>query len=193
MCRFLALILLSATAVALVSVLPAAAQDQPKDEHPAAQHARLTWEEHFTQANKAQDGHLTLDEAKAGYPTISRNFRAIDVDGKGFVTENDIRAWKALRKAARAQPREAADPLRPRQCLPTQIVGSAADEYGYPTNSDGAERQGAERQGAERQGAKRRILARFGLTGAISGSNRHGVGLVATDVVATASWFEQLR
>ena len=61
MCRFLALILLSATAVALVSVLPAAAQDQPKDEHPAAQHARLTWEEHFTQANKAQDGHLTLD------------------------------------------------------------------------------------------------------------------------------------
>ncbi len=121
MCRFLALILLSATAVALVSVLPAAAQDQPKDEHPAAQHARLTWEEHFTQANKAQDGHLTLDEAKAGYPTISRNFRAIDVDGKGFVTENDIRAWKALRKAARAQPREAADPLRPRNAFQLKL------------------------------------------------------------------------
>ena len=117
--RFLVLTLLSATALALV--LPAAAQDQSKDDHPPAQHTRLTWEEHFTQANKAQDGHLTLDEAKAGYPTISRHFRAIDVDGKGFVTENDVRAWKALQKAARAQPREAADALRPRNAFQLKL------------------------------------------------------------------------
>jgi hypothetical protein len=121
MCRFLALTMLSAMALALVMVLPATAQDQPKDDHPAAQHARLTWEEHFTQANKAQDGHLTLDEAKSGYPTISRHFHAIDIDGKGFVTENDIRAWKALQKATRAQPHEAADALRPRNAFQLQL------------------------------------------------------------------------
>jgi hypothetical protein len=98
-------------------VLPAAAQDQAKDDRLPAHHARITWEEHFAQANVAHDGHLTLDEAQAGFPAISRHFHAIDVDGKGFVTENDIRVWKALQKAARRQPQQTDDALRPRNAF----------------------------------------------------------------------------
>jgi hypothetical protein len=115
--RFSALALLSAAAFLPAMVSPAAAQDQPKDDQPPAHHARQTWEEHFTRANLAHDGHLTLSEAKLGYPTISRHFQAIDVDGKGFVTENDLRAWKALQKTARQQPKEPEDMLRPRNAF----------------------------------------------------------------------------
>jgi hypothetical protein len=77
----------------------------------ASPHQRVTWEAHFAQANLAHDGHLTLEEAKSGYKTIARHFRDIDADGKGYVTENDVRAWHAQQRAAR---HPAEDPLRPR-------------------------------------------------------------------------------
>jgi hypothetical protein len=99
--RFSALILLPLFAA------PALADDAP------AKHARMTWENRFAEANAAHDGHLTLDEAKAGYKTIARHFHDIDTDAKGYVTENDIRAWHATQKAARHQ-KETEDPLRPR-------------------------------------------------------------------------------
>jgi hypothetical protein len=118
--RFLTIALLSAAALGTVMALPASAQDQPQDAQPPAQHARKTWEEHFTQANLAHDGHLTLAEAKAGYPSVARSFHAIDVDGKGFVTENDIRAWKALQKASRAHAHD--DPLRPRKAFQLNLL-----------------------------------------------------------------------
>jgi hypothetical protein len=44
---------------------------------------------------------------------FARHFCDIDADAKGFVTENDIRAWHAMQKAAR-QNRASEDPLRPR-------------------------------------------------------------------------------
>jgi hypothetical protein len=113
--RLLAIALLTAMALGPSMAPPATAQDQLEDAHPPAQHARVTWENHFTQANLAHDGHLTLAEAKAGYPSVARGFHAIDVDGKGFVTENDIRAWKALQKANRAHAHD--DPLRPRNAF----------------------------------------------------------------------------
>src|ERR1700761_2550383 len=109
---------------------PGPAQDQTKENQPAAHHARETWEEHFARANVAHDGHLTMEEAKAAYKTIARHFHAIDVDGKGFVTENDVRAWKALQKAARQQARENEDPLRPRKAF---HLGSPAQR---PLNTD---------------------------------------------------------
>jgi hypothetical protein len=90
-----------------VVAAPALADDKP------ANHTRMTWEERFARANAAHDGHLTLDEAKAGYKTVAKHFQEIDTDGKGYVTENDIRAWHALQKAARQAPRQD-DPLRPR-------------------------------------------------------------------------------
>lgn len=86
---------------------PAFADDAPP------KHQRMTWEQRFAQANAAHDGHLTLEEAQAGYKTIAKHFKDIDADGKGYVTENDIRAWHALQRAARHRPQEE-DPLRPR-------------------------------------------------------------------------------
>lgn len=115
--RFFALVLLPAVALLFLKPLPVRAQQPPKDEHAPAHHARVTWEEHFVQANVAHDGHLTLDEAKAGYPTIVRHFKQIDADGKGYVTQNDVRAWRALQKAGRRQPQQAEDPLRPRSAF----------------------------------------------------------------------------
>ncbi|HET6608377.1 MAG TPA: hypothetical protein VFG62_16995 [Rhodopila sp.] len=100
--RLWTLILLAAV------VQPAFADDAapPKRTH-------MSWEQRFTEANTTHDGHLTIDQAKLGYKTVARHFRNIDVDGKGFVTENDIRAWHALQKAARHN-KGAEDPLRPR-------------------------------------------------------------------------------
>jgi hypothetical protein len=60
-------------------------------------------DQRFAQANQAHDGHLTLEEAKAGFPIIASHFASIDIDGKGFVTESDIRTWYAARKAAHAK------------------------------------------------------------------------------------------
>ena len=50
----------------LTTVILLAAVIQPAfaDETPP-KHTHMTWEERFTQANTAHDGHLTLDEAKA--------------------------------------------------------------------------------------------------------------------------------
>lgn len=90
-----AFLLLAATALSL----PAFAEDTPKTT--SADHKpRLTWQQHFDQANAAHDGHLTLEEAKAGYPSIVRSFDEIDVGHKGYLTEDDISAWHQARRAA---------------------------------------------------------------------------------------------
>lgn len=46
---------------------------------------------------------------------IAKHFDDIDVDHKGYVTENDVRAWRIMRKSAHrlAKPQEE-DKLRPR-------------------------------------------------------------------------------
>lgn len=112
MYRFLAVFLLP------TMIATALADDPPKDpEAPPAHTARQRWEEHFAQANVAHDGHLTLDEAKAGYHTVARHFRDIDVDSKGYVTEADIRAWHAVQKAEREHGKEPQDALRPRNAF----------------------------------------------------------------------------
>jgi Ca2+-binding EF-hand superfamily protein len=49
-------------------------------------------EQRFKAANKAGDGKLTLEEAKAGMPLIGKNFNKIDKDHKGYVTMADIKA-----------------------------------------------------------------------------------------------------
>jgi hypothetical protein len=82
--------------------------------------ARLTWEQRFTQANVAHDGHLTLEEAKGGYPLIAKHFDDIDVDHKGYVTTNDIRAWRVMRKAAHRLTHPPEDKLKPRPAYQRQ-------------------------------------------------------------------------
>ncbi len=117
--RFLAfLILLAMASPALAQGAPAqpdasAKQDAPAKPDAPAKRPRLTWEARFAQANTAHDGHLTLEEAKAGFKTVARHYRDIDMDGKGYVTENDVRAWRAMPKPAR-HAKEPDDPLRPR-------------------------------------------------------------------------------
>jgi hypothetical protein len=103
MLRFLALLILP------VMILPALADDPPP-----AQHARMTWEQRFASANTAHDGQLTQEEAKAGYLAVARHFHEIDTEGKGYVTENDVRAWRATQKPTRPLKDPPEDPLRPR-------------------------------------------------------------------------------
>jgi hypothetical protein len=64
----------------------------------ARSHEHLSMQQRFENANTTHDGHLTLDQAKAGYPAVARHFTAIDQDKKGYVTAHDIRAYyKTLR------------------------------------------------------------------------------------------------
>lgn len=67
----------------------------------AGSHARRGAEQHFADANTSHDGRLTLDQAKLGFKSIARSFAQIDVNRRGYVTLDDIRAWKAAKKAAR--------------------------------------------------------------------------------------------
>jgi hypothetical protein len=67
----------------------------------AASHVRRSAQEHFADANTTHDGHLTLDQAAASYKSIAKSFQQIDVNHHGYVTMDDIKAWKAAKKAAR--------------------------------------------------------------------------------------------
>ena len=75
-------------------MLSLSAQAQTTNTEPA--HKRLTMEQHFQQANVTHDGHLTEEQAETGYKSIAKNFAAIDKDKKGYVTEDDIRAYRKV-------------------------------------------------------------------------------------------------
>ncbi len=49
-------------------------------------------DEKFKAADKNSDGHLTLEEAKAGMPRVARAFSKIDSANKGYVTADEIKA-----------------------------------------------------------------------------------------------------
>jgi|SRR5271166_189789 len=66
-------------------------------------HTRLTMAQHFEQANVTHDGHLTLEQAQTGYKSIARHFAAIDQDKKGYITEDDIRAYNKTQRALHHQ------------------------------------------------------------------------------------------
>jgi hypothetical protein len=80
------------------------------------QHHRMSWKQHFVQANLAHDGHLTLQEASGGYPTVARHFTEIDADKKGYVTEEDITNWHKLQRAMRHSDRTGQG-LQPRHAI----------------------------------------------------------------------------
>jgi hypothetical protein len=90
-----------AAPAAVSPVMPAAvstaaspvAPPTPSTTGAQAPHHRATMDQRFTKANTTHDGHLTLVQAKAGYPTVVRHFTDIDVTKKGYITEADIRAW----------------------------------------------------------------------------------------------------
>ena len=80
--------LLPLLAAAMLSLTANAQAAASKSTHPHA-----TMQQRFEQANVTHDGHLTLDQAKTGYKSIVRHFDAIDQDKKGYITEDDIRAY----------------------------------------------------------------------------------------------------
>ena len=80
---------LSALALALVSLVGVSTA-QTID--PATQAKLTELETRFKAADKNADGKLTLQEAKDGMPRIADAFSHIDVEKKGYVTLEQIRA-----------------------------------------------------------------------------------------------------
>jgi hypothetical protein len=74
----------------------------------AAPHARRSAAEHFADANTTHDGHLTLEQATSGYKSVAKSFNQIDVAHHGYITMDDIKAWRAAKKAARVAAKHAA-------------------------------------------------------------------------------------
>jgi hypothetical protein len=67
-------------------------------------HKHLTMDQRFQQANVTHDGHLTEEQAQAGYKSIARHFAAIDKDKKGYITEDDIRAYNKMQHTLHHEP-----------------------------------------------------------------------------------------
>lgn len=67
----------------------------------APTHRRRTMQERFDAANTTHDGHLTLEQARAGrMNAVVRDFAEIDTAKRGYVTLDDIRAHRrAVRQA----------------------------------------------------------------------------------------------
>jgi hypothetical protein len=103
--------------------MPALAAEPPAADAPVHRAARVTWQQRFEQANLAHDGHLTKAEATGGYALIAKHFDDIDADRKGYVTENDIKAWRVMRRAAHRLTRPpVADRLKPQNTMQVSPV-----------------------------------------------------------------------
>jgi hypothetical protein len=88
------LIPLSAAAVFAVTAPTQAAQPP---------HNHQTMAQRFEQANTTHDGHLPLEQAKVGYKSVARHFSEIDRDKKGYITQDDIRAYYKQQRALHHQ------------------------------------------------------------------------------------------
>jgi hypothetical protein len=95
-------------ALLLLSLCGAPAFAQSVIPPAAAHHGRRSAAEHFADANTTHDGRLTLDQAAAGYKSIAKSFNQIDVAHHGYITMDDIKTWRAAKKAARAAAKHAA-------------------------------------------------------------------------------------
>jgi hypothetical protein len=62
------------------------------------------WQAKFDAANTTHDGHLTLAQAKAAnLIPVETNFTAIDTKNRGYVTFNDILAWRMDQRAQKLE------------------------------------------------------------------------------------------
>jgi hypothetical protein len=63
----------------------------------------------FAAANTSHDGRLTLPQAQAAHLTmLAAHFAEIDTKNRGYLTFNDIRAWRMDRQAQKLEQRAAA-------------------------------------------------------------------------------------
>ena len=101
-----------AAALMLIAGAAAAQAPRPVQSSPALQapqagaaqphHGRRTFQERFDAANTTHDGHLTLEQARAGrMVAVARDFAAIDTTQKGYVTADDIKAHRRAVRLAR--------------------------------------------------------------------------------------------
>ncbi len=85
------------------------------------------------------DGHLTLDQAKAGYKSIAHHFDAIDKDKRGYITEDDIRAYhktqRTLHHQASSTARENAEQLVRRVGLQEGVDRGGHRRRRYPPSA----------------------------------------------------------
>ena len=64
--------------------------------------ARKTYAERFAAANTTHDGKLTLEQARAGHMrSIVKNFAAIDTEKRGYVTFDQVTAYRAAHRTPR--------------------------------------------------------------------------------------------
>jgi Ca2+-binding EF-hand superfamily protein len=56
---------------------------------------------YFARADTDGDGALSRSEAELGLPRVAKKFERIDSDGDGRLTLEELKAWIALRRAAR--------------------------------------------------------------------------------------------
>ncbi len=101
------------TAAAPVIPAPTAAPSattpaSPPDGHWHHGDMMKKWQAKFDAANTTHDGHLTLAQAKAAnLIPVETNFTAIDTKNRGYVTFNDILAWRMDEMAQRLEQRAA--------------------------------------------------------------------------------------
>jgi hypothetical protein len=66
------------------------------------------WQARFTTANTTHDGHLTLAQAQAaGLKPVVDHFSDIDAQKRGYVTFNEVVAWRLDQIAQRLEQRAA--------------------------------------------------------------------------------------
>jgi hypothetical protein len=101
------------TAAAPVSPAPAAAPPATAPASPPGGHWHhgdtiKKWQAKFDAANTTHDGHLTLAQAKAAdLIPVETNFTAIDTKNRGYVTFNDILAWRMDKMAQKLEQKAA--------------------------------------------------------------------------------------
>jgi hypothetical protein len=92
------MILAAATAEAQMTApaTPAPAGMKPSELHPATPAARsvLRLTRQFERANVSHTGRLTAAEAQAYWPWAARHFAQIDRERRGYLTLDEIRAWR---------------------------------------------------------------------------------------------------
>lgn len=79
---------------------PAVAASAEGKAHADRHAAKMSLQQRFDAANTTHDGRLTLEQASAGMPRVAKHFQAIDTEGKGYVTFEQIHAFNALQRHA---------------------------------------------------------------------------------------------